>query len=117
LERIHNLNERKADLLLSTSFTMTVDPLVEEAKLAVEEPKLSDVELGDKSTPRRTESVLEFQTDPFAPREGKALVWKNINMTLAASGKEKERVLLDNVWGEVPARETTAVMGPSGAGM
>jgi len=55
--------------------------------------------------------------DPFAEREGKTLTWKDINMTLAPKNKdEKERKLLDNVWGEVPAKQTTAIMGPSGAG-
>ena len=33
-----------------------------------------------------------------------------------ADKDEEERRLLDNVWGEVPAKETTAIMGPSGAG-
>jgi ABC-type multidrug transport system ATPase subunit len=38
-------------------------------------------------------------------------------MTLSPAGRnDKERLLLDNVWGEVPAKETTAIMGPSGAG-
>ena len=27
-----------------------------------------------------------------------------------------DRKLLDNVWGEVPEKQTTAIMGPSGAG-
>lgn len=31
-------------------------------------------------------------------------------------GGDPERKLLDNVWGEVPERQTTAIMGPSGAG-
>ena len=30
----------------------------------------------------RTVSVLASRDDPFAPREGKTLAWKNINMTL-----------------------------------
>lgn len=30
--------------------------------------------------------------------------------------KESDRKLLSDVWGEVPAKETTAIMGPSGAG-
>lgn len=29
---------------------------------------------------------------------------------------EPDRKLLDDIWGEVPAKETTAIMGPSGAG-
>jgi hypothetical protein len=27
-------------------------------------------------------SVLDARDDPFAPREGKTLLWRNINMTL-----------------------------------
>jgi hypothetical protein len=27
-------------------------------------------------------SVLDHQDDPFAPREGKTLIWKDVNMTL-----------------------------------
>jgi ABC-type multidrug transport system ATPase subunit len=77
-----------------------------------------DLERGDSSTKLgKRNSVLEPSTDPFALRKGKKLVWRNVNMKLAAAGKEKERFLLDNVWGEVPVKETTAIMGPSGAGM
>ena len=91
---------------------------------------------------------LSKSDDPFTPREGKTLIWKDINMTLVsqtassrssghssklnalltttvlltalsqASGKagEPEKKLLSDVWGEVPAHKTTAIMGPSGAG-
>lgn len=83
-----------------------------------------DVEVGiDAATNKapkygsRAASVLEPSTDPFAPREGKALVWRNVNMKLTGNGKGKtDRKLLEGVWGEVPPRQTTAVMGPSGAG-
>lgn len=61
-------------------------------------------------------STLDRHDDPFAPREGKTLTWKNVNMTLAGKGDEPDRQLLSDVWGEVPDRETTAIMGPSGAG-
>ena len=33
-----------------------------------------------------------------------------------AKNNEPNRKLLDDVWGEVPERQTTAIMGPSGAG-
>jgi ABC-type multidrug transport system fused ATPase/permease subunit len=64
------------------------------------------------------ESVLEASTDsdPFSGREGKALIWRNVTLKLAASGKDGERILLHNVWGEVPPKETTAIMGHSGSG-
>jgi hypothetical protein len=55
--------------------------------------------------------VIDKHTDPFAPREGKALVWKNVNMTLAGTKDEPTRELLKDVWGEVPSKETTAIMG------
>lgn len=54
--------------------------------------------------------------DPFAPREGKTLVWRDVNMTLTGAKGEPDRQLLDTVWGEVPKKMTTAIMGPSGAG-
>lgn len=56
-----------------------------------------------------SQSKLSSHADPFAPREGKTLVWKDINMTLASKGDEPARKLLTDVWGEVPKRETTAV--------
>jgi ABC-type multidrug transport system ATPase subunit len=38
-------------------------------------------------------------------------------MTLGTKqGSDEPRKLLQDVWGEVPAKQTTAVMGPSGAG-
>lgn len=64
----------------------------------------------------RQSSLPSRHTDPFANREGKTLVWKDINMTLSANGDVPERKLLTNVWGEVPQNNTTAIMGPSGAG-
>ena len=60
--------------------------------------------------------LRSLPTDPFAIREGKTLTWTNVNMTLAATNKEPERKLLDDIWGEVPRNKTTAIMGPSGAG-
>lgn len=37
-------------------------------------------------------------------------------MTLKSNNDEKDKKLLTNVWGEVPIGQTTAIMGPSGAG-
>lgn len=56
----------------------------------------------------------EDRDNPFAPRAGKELTWRNINMTLDT--KTESRALLDNVWGQVPKKKITAIMGPSGAG-
>lgn len=70
-----------------------------------------------KSMSRR--SSLDRADDPFAEREGKTLTWRNINMTLEAGRNEEKnpaKQLLTDVWGEVPQKEITAIMGPSGAG-
>ncbi len=65
----------------------------------------------------RRASTTEERQNPFAYREGNALIWRNVNMTLKAkNGKQSERKLLNSVWGEVPPGEITAIMGPSGAG-
>jgi ABC-type lipoprotein export system ATPase subunit len=62
----------------------------------------------------RRASTTEERRNPFAEREGNALMWSNVNMTL--STKQGEKKLLNDVWGEVPPGEITAIMGPSGAG-
>jgi ABC-type glutathione transport system ATPase component len=54
--------------------------------------------------------------DPFKPRQGRDLVWKDVNMTLAGKKGKTSRKLLDGVWGEVPRGQVTAIMGPSGSG-
>mmetsp|Transcript_9286 Transcript_9286/g.20954 ORF Transcript_9286/g.20954 Transcript_9286/m.20954 type:complete len:582 (+) Transcript_9286:162-1907(+) len=63
---------------------------------------------------RRASTTTEERRNPFAAREGNALIWSNVSMTL--NNKQGERMLLNNVWGEVPPGEITAIMGPSGAG-
>ncbi len=68
-----------------------------------------DVEVGGVDLPSK-------RTDPFTKRTGKTLLWLDMNMTLAANKDQPERKLLDSVWGEVPPNNTTAIMGPSGAG-
>uniref|UniRef100_A0A7S2LEQ2 ABC transporter domain-containing protein n=1 Tax=Leptocylindrus danicus TaxID=163516 RepID=A0A7S2LEQ2_9STRA len=55
-----------------------------------------------------------MRMDPFSPREGKELAWKGVNMTLTS--KEGEKHLLTNIYGDVPKKNVTAIMGPSGAG-
>lgn len=68
-----------------------------------------------KMLDRNISSVLASSDDPFATREGKTLLWRDINMVLAGKKEEeKDRYLLEGVWGEVPQRRTTAIMGPSG---
>lgn len=55
--------------------------------------------------------------DPFQPRIGRHLVWKDVQMTLKKKkGDEAPKVILDRVWGEVPKGQVTAIMGPSGSG-
>lgn len=61
------------------------------------------------------ESVLSSGiADPLEPREGKDLVWRNVNMTLTGKKKGQNKKILENVFGEVPRGHVTAVMGPSG---
>ena len=79
---------------------------------------------GEKTVqlPEQSNSVdlLESESlgldDPFLPREGRDLVWKDVNMALVAHGNVPEKKILDDVWGEVPKRQVTAIMGPSGSG-
>jgi len=54
--------------------------------------------------------------DPFYPRDGKRLTWTSVNMTVEGKAGEGDKNLLTDVWGEVPPKEITAIMGPSGAG-
>ena len=71
---------------------------------------------------KRSSSPPEMATpsrldDPFKPRIGRHLVWKDVQMTLKKSkGDEPHKVILNNVWGEVPKGQVTAIMGPSGSG-
>lgn len=46
---------------------------------SVEKP--ADAETGEYL---RKSSTLDKHTDPFAEREGKTLLWKNVNMTLVS---------------------------------
>jgi ABC-type glutathione transport system ATPase component len=64
-----------------------------------------------------------FRNDPFAPREGRPLRWRNVHMTVQVpdmnngkKGATKNKAILDNVYGEVPVGEITAILGPSGSG-
>jgi ABC-type multidrug transport system ATPase subunit len=54
--------------------------------------------------------------DPFFPREGKTLTWSKVNMSVSGTKKKPGKDLLQDVWGECPKKEITAIMGPSGAG-
>jgi ABC-type multidrug transport system ATPase subunit/ABC-type multidrug transport system permease subunit len=55
--------------------------------------------------------------DPFKPRLGRHLLWKDVSMSLKkGKGDEPKKMILDNVWGEVPKGQVTAIMGPSGSG-
>lgn len=70
-----------------------------------------------KDLPTEKSTMLAATDDPFAHREGKALLWRNVNMTLAGKNNSDPDIkLLDGVWGGVPEQKTTAIMGPSGAG-
>mmetsp|Transcript_25786 Transcript_25786/g.53107 ORF Transcript_25786/g.53107 Transcript_25786/m.53107 type:complete len:667 (-) Transcript_25786:163-2163(-) len=69
-----------------------------------------------KVSDSRRASTTEERRNPFAERDGNALIWKDLNMTVVSKGKEGDKKILNNVWGEVPPGEITAIMGPSGAG-
>eukprot|EP00980_Cylindrotheca_fusiformis_P029569 scaffold23516_cov127-Cylindrotheca_fusiformis.AAC.1 len=76
-----------------------------------------DVDNGSetKSLSSQKSAILPAAEDPFAYREGKTLLWRDINMTLAGKKNSEPVKLLEGVWGEVPEQKTTAIMGPSGA--
>lgn len=59
--------------------------------------------------------ALPTRADPFAVREGKTLFWRDVNMRVRKKNKD-DIVILDSVFGEVPSKQTTAIMGPSGSG-
>jgi hypothetical protein len=49
-----------------------------------------------KTLMSKKSSMLAVSDDPFAPREGKTLLWKNINMTLVShASDDKARGNLD----------------------
>ena len=50
----------------------------------------------------------------FAKRPGKTLSWSKVNMEVKKKTSKERRVILDNVYGSVPEKEVTAIMGPSG---
>jgi len=60
--------------------------------------------------------VVSDQDDPFAPREGRDLLWSNISLTVKERSGKGEVHILKDVWGEVPKGHMTAIMGPSGSG-
>ncbi|CAB9512480.1 Putative white-brown complex homolog protein 30 [Seminavis robusta] len=77
-----------------------------------------DLENGNSTVMEKVQELGDtaLEENPFAPRPGKTLLWTNVNMTMSSYGGGGERKILDNVWGEVPRKEITAIMGPSGAG-
>jgi hypothetical protein len=42
-------------------------------------------EIPTKKDLNHQSSVLDRRDDPFAPREGKTLIWKDVNMTLVCA--------------------------------
>lgn len=77
-----------------------------EASPRVEEATPIDLEAPDP--------ILPMRADPFAVREGKTLTWREVNMRVSTKKKQPDLKILDGVWGEVPSKQTTAIMGPSG---
>lgn len=65
--------------------------MTEPTKEVEVQEQVEDVEVGNDTKKRPTygskqSSTLDTHDDPFAAREGKTLVWKNVNMTLVGCG-------------------------------
>jgi ABC-type multidrug transport system ATPase subunit len=60
------------------------------------------------------ESGRGSESSPFAKRKGKTLKWENLSF--AIKGKGDSKVILNNLWGEVPVGQVCCILGPSGAG-
>jgi hypothetical protein len=75
-------------------------------------PNTKDPEVGFETGELVDVDLQNIRGDPFAEREGKTLTWTNVNMTLAVEKGGEDRQLLKDVWGEVPATQTTAILGP-----
>jgi hypothetical protein len=62
--------------------------------------KFDDIEIGKPEQPprltRHKSSALEASDDPFAQRDGKTLLWRNVNMTLV-SGARADAIYCLNV--------------------
>ena len=79
----------------------------------------NDAEIGEVDSGSKPKLSVKMSVvgadDPFYPREGKTLTWTNVNMVVRGGKKKGDKKVLQNVWGEVPKKEITAVMGPSGS--
>ena len=75
-------------------------------------PNTKDPEVGFETGELVDVDLQNIRGDPFAEREGKTLTWTNVNMTLAVEKGGEDRQLLKDVWGEVPATQTTTILGP-----
>ncbi|MGK3736062.1 MAG: hypothetical protein ACI8RD_007109, partial [Bacillariaceae sp.] len=71
------------------------------------ENNLDESDIENNSNHRYSDSEGSFSG-------GHDLMWANVNMTLP--GKSGDKKILDNVWGDVPGKQVTAIMGPSGSG-
>lgn len=111
-------------------------PFKEKQKMAVAHPQklVAEEEINVEERYKRrltaVESGVEVPTneplhkDTSFSREGDFLQWRNVNMTVI--GKKKGRCgksegvpikhILENVFGELPSGEVTAIMGSSGCG-
>jgi hypothetical protein len=57
---------------------------------AADEEEAQEVEFARTSTHDTQGSESEKRDDPFAPREGKTLTWRNVDMTLVSTRSSKE---------------------------
>eukprot|EP00539_Tryblionella_compressa_P006478 CAMPEP_0178770086 /NCGR_PEP_ID=MMETSP0744-20121128/21193_1 /TAXON_ID=913974 /ORGANISM="Nitzschia punctata, Strain CCMP561" /LENGTH=767 /DNA_ID=CAMNT_0020426417 /DNA_START=204 /DNA_END=2507 /DNA_ORIENTATION=- len=70
------------------------------------ETEEEDVEMQMKVGKRASVDPSGFD-DPLRPREGRDLMWRNINMTLEGKSDNKNKKLLDSVWGDVPKKQVS----------
>ncbi|GAX22290.1 ATP-binding cassette, subfamily G (WHITE), member 2 [Fistulifera solaris] len=120
-----SMNETLTDLLVATEVPPERPTIQLAVKHAPEQylPSADDSHRSSASFsgfpdkfPESIRETLPPEADPFAIREGMTLAWKDVNLTVKGRGKIPDRRILQNVWGEVPKKETTAIMGSSGAG-
>ena len=63
-----------------------IEPKVVEQVVEFARPSMDDSQGSDANK----SPIIEKRDDPFAPREGKTLTWRNVDMTLVSTRSSKE---------------------------